>query len=305
MFASNFEQEERSFRTRKNSLALFITLSVHAIILLILFFTILHTPDPPFEDSAGGMAVNFGFDETGSGEEQPMSYDPGPMSNTAPAAAASAPAQSAPEEQLSEDDAETEVVAPKVVDKPKPTPKPNPETTFKPQPKTPTTTTSTNTKPTTTTNTPPVPKADPNALFTKGAYGKPNNSTGDGNTGGQGDQGKPNGDPNSRNYLGDGGFGDTPGSGGLGKGGYSLAGRKKIAMPEPVECSTRGTVVVAIKVNREGKVVNATVNRLKSTAVDACNTNNALAAARKATFNPDPNASEIQEGTITYVYQVK
>ena len=89
MFASNFEQEERSFRTRKNSLALFITVSVHAIILLILFFTILHTPDPPFEDSAGGMAVNFGFDETGSGEEQPMSYDPGPMTNTAPAAAAS------------------------------------------------------------------------------------------------------------------------------------------------------------------------------------------------------------------------
>ena len=108
-----------------------------------------------------------------------------------------------------------------------------------------------------------------------------------------------------RGGPGDGGFGDTPGSGGLGKGGYSLAGRKKIAMPEPVECSTRGTVVVAIKVNREGKVVNATVNRLKSTAVDACNTNNALAAARKATFNPDPNASEIQEGTITYVYQVK
>ena len=196
------------------------------------------------------------------------------------------------------------MVAPKAVDKPKPNLKPNPETTFKPQPKTPTTTTNNNTKPTsTTTTTAPAPKAE--NLFTKGAYGKPNNSTGDGTGGGQSDQGKPNGDPNGTNYLGNGGDGDTPGSGGLGKGGYSLAGRKKIAMPEPVECSTRGTVVVAIKVNREGKVVNATVNRLKSTAVDACNTNNALAAARKATFNPDPNASEIQEGTITYVYQVK
>lgn len=304
MFASNFEQEERSFRTRKNSLALFITVSIHAIILLILFYTILQTPDPPFEDSAGGMAVNFGFDEAGSGDVQPMSYDPGPMSNTAPAAASSAPAQSAPEEQLSEEESETEVVAPKVVEKkPKPTPKPNPETTFKPQPKTNTTTT-TNTKPATTTaNTPPAPKAE--NVFTKGAYGKPNNSTGDGTGGGQGDQGKPNGDPNSKNYLGDGGFGDNPGSGGLGKGGYSLAGRKKTAIPDPVKCDTRGTVVVAIKVNREGKVVSATVNRLKSTAVDECNTANALSAARKATFNADPDAPEIQEGTITYVYQVK
>ena len=100
MFASNFEQEERSFRTRKNRLALFITVSVHAIILLILFYTILQTPNPPFEDSAGGMAVNFGFDESGSGDEQPMSYDPGPMSNTAPAAAASAPAPGSPDPSL-------------------------------------------------------------------------------------------------------------------------------------------------------------------------------------------------------------
>ena len=35
------------------------------------------------------------------------------------------------------------------------------------------------------------------------------------------------------------------------------------------------------------------------------NVNNALNAARKATFNADANAPDTQEGTITYVYQVK
>lgn len=305
MFASNFEQEEKSFKTRKTSISLLVTLSVHAVILLILFYTILQTPNPPYEDSAGGMAVNFGFDDAGSGETQPFSYDPGPMSNTVPAASASAPAENTPEQQLTQDDEESDVVAPKVEEKQKPKSKPNPETTFKPTPKPNNTTTTNTSKSTTTTNTPPSPKADPNAMFTKGAYGKPNNSTSDGIGGGQGDQGKPNGDPNSKNYLGDGGYGDTPGSGGLGKGGYSLAGRKKTAIPEPVKCSTRGTVVVSIKVNREGRVVDAVFKRFASTAFDDCNVNNALNAARKATFNADPNAPEIQEGTITYVYQVK
>ena len=37
---------------------------------------------------------------------------------------------------------------------------------------------------------------------------------------------------------------------------------------------------------------------------DDCNKTNALNAARKATFNSDPGAPDIQEGTITYIYEV-
>lgn len=305
MFASNFEQEEKGFKNRKTLVSLFVTLSVHALILLALFLVILHTPDPPYEDSAGGMAINFGFDEAGTGDVQALSENPGPMENNPAPAAAASQVENTPEEQLTEEDAETEVVAPKVEEKPKPKPKPNPETTFKPTPKPANTTNTSNAKTTNTNNTPPAPSADPNAMFTKGAYGKPNNSKGDGTGGGQGDQGKPNGDPNSKNYLGDGGFGDSPGGGGLGNGGFSLAGRKKTAIPDPVKCSTAGKVVITIKVNKEGKVVDAVFKRFASTTFDDCNVNNALNAARKATFNADANAPDIQEGTITYVYQVK
>lgn len=242
MFASNFEQEEKGFKNRKTMVSLFVTLSVHALILLVLFLVILHTPNPPFEESAGGMAINFGFDEAASGDEQAFSNNPGPMDNNTPAASAAAPADNTPEEQLTEDDAETEVVAPKVEEKPKPKPKPNPETTFKPTPK-PNTNTTTTTKPAPN-NTPPAPSVNKDAMFTKGAKGTPNNSSGDGTGGPKGDQGKPNGDPNSGSYLGGGngtgggvGDGDGPGSGSLGNGGsWSLAGRKIKDKPQPIAC---------------------------------------------------------------------
>lgn len=311
MFASNFEQEEKGFKNRKTIVSLFVTLSVHALILLVLFLVILHTPDPPYEDSAGGMAINFGFDEAASGDEQAFSQNPGPMENAAPATSASAPSENTPEEQLTEDDAETEVVAPKVEEKPKPKPKPNPETTFKPTPK-PTKQTTT-TKPATN-NAPPAPPAEKaEAVFTKGAYGKPNNSAGDGTGGGKGDQGKPNGDPNSGSYLGGGngtgggvGDGNGPGSGSLGNGGsWSLAGRKIKDKPNPIACQGVGKVAVTIRVNRQGQVVEAIFKRFSSTTFDDCNVQNALAAARKTTWYANPNAAEIQEGTITYVYQVK
>jgi TonB family protein len=299
MFASSFEQEEKDFRTRKNSIAGAVTILLHAIILLILFYTILKTPNPPFEEMGGGMSVNFGFDEAGSGETQPFSYNPGPMeaSNTV---SKTATANSSPEQQLAQENGEEDVVVPKPEDKPKP--KVNKDAVFKPNTKATNNTTTVTTK-STTQNENPQPTTDPNALFTKGAYGKPNNSKGDGTGGGQGDQGKPNGDPNSTNYLGDSdGNGNGPGKGD--GSGYSLAGRKKVSIPAPQSCSSQGKVVIKIKVDRTGKVTAAEFERFKSTAFDQCNIENALAAARKATFNPDPDAPEVQTGTITYIYKV-
>ena len=87
-------------------------------------------------------------------------------------------------------------------------------------------------------------------------------------------------------------------------GGYSLKGRNKIALPPPTQCNSKGKVVVTIKVDKSGKVVEAKLKRFDSTVFDECNVNNALAAARKSTFTPDANAPDIQEGTITYIYKV-
>ena len=117
-------------------------------------------------------------------------------------------------------------------------------------------------------------------MFSKGAYGKPNGSKSDGTGGGNGDQGKPDGDPNSRNYLGGDGGGQGGGNGAL-KGGYSLRGRKKLSLPPPNQCNTQGKVVIAIKVDKAGKVVDATFKRFESTVFDDCNKTNALTAARK------------------------
>lgn len=299
MFASSFEQQDREFRTRKNTIAGTVTIVLHAAILLILFYTLLKTPNPPFEEMGGGMSVNFGFDEVGSGETQPFSYSPGPMESS-DAASSAAPVAASPEEQLAQENGEEDVVVPKPEDKPKP--KVNKEAVYKPNTK-PTNNTTTATTKSNTQNENPQPTADPNAMFTKGAYGKPNNSKGDGTGGGQGDQGKPNGDPNSTNYLGN-GDGDGTGTGKGDGSGFSLAGRKKVNLPAPQSCSSQGKVVVKIRVDRSGKVTVAEFERFKSTTFDQCNIDNALAAARKATFNPDSDAPEVQTGTITYIYKV-
>jgi len=302
MFVSQFENEEQSFRNRKVSKAIAATVLFHALLLLILFFTVLQEPNPPLEELSGGTTVNFGTDDAGTGNEQPFTYNPGTTASSATAPSQATPVESAPEKVLTEETDENTAAVPKAEDKPKP--KVNEKAVFKKHQKTntpqPTTTTTATAAPTPE----PQPKPDAKALFSKGAYGTPNHSKSDGTGGGQGDQGKPNGDPYSHNYLGDGdGKGDGPGHGDL-KGGARLTGRKNTALPSPGQCSSQGSVVIAIKVDKNGKVIDATFKRFSSTAVDDCNINNALIAARKATFNPDPNAPDVQEGTITYIYKV-
>ena len=304
MFVSNFESDERSFKNRKTAIATFVTIGLHALIILFLLWSILSPPTPPFTDRAGGVTVNFGTDDAGTGDIQPMTLTPIEADFTLAAAPNTAqPIASSQEEVVTQDIDEAPVVESNKSETPKP--KTDDNALFKPTAKANTgkpITSSTNTN--TSANTNPEPKADPNALFTKGAKGTPNNSKGDGTGGGQGDQGKPNGDPNSRNYLGDGdGNGVGHGNGDL-SGGYSLKGRNKVALPPPVQCSSKGKVVVAIKVDKTGKVVDAKLKRFESTVFDECNVNNALNAARKSSFTPDANAPDIQEGTITYIYKV-
>ncbi len=302
MFATDFDSQEKSFRNKKNATATVVTILVHALIILILLFSILHTPNPPYEESAGGMSVNFGTDAVGTGDEQPFTYTPGPTPTTAAAAPAETkPEENVPDKVLTQENEETNVTVPKPEDKPKH--KLNDKAVFKKHPKN-INSTATTTAATEAPAPVPQPKPDANAMFSKGAYGKPNNSKGDGTGGGQGDQGNPNGDPNSRNYLGTGdGNGEGPGHGDL-KGGAYLKGRKNTTLPAPNQCSTQGKIVIAIKVDKTGHVIDATFKRFASTAVDECNITNAILAARKATFNPDPNAPDVQEGTITYIYKV-
>ncbi|MEQ8907651.1 MAG: energy transducer TonB [Vicingaceae bacterium] len=140
------------------------------------------------------------------------------------------------------------------------------------------------------------PKPDKNlsSAIDKWKKNKNNNSGGDGTTDQSGDQGKSDGDPNSKNYLG----------GGSGNGvSYNLSGRNMIGSPKIEDDSQEeGTVVVEIIVDRYGKVVRAEPGARGSTTTDPTLYKKAKEAALKTRFNAKPDAAESQKGTMTFIF---
>ncbi len=127
------------------------------------------------------------------------------------------------------------------------------------------------------------------------AFGKSNNnSTSEGDAGGEGNQGYVTGDPNSKSRTGS-GLGNS-GSG------FDLTGRSlNGTLPQPsYSIQEEGVVVVQITVDKYGKVVSAEYQLKGSTTQNSTLKNAAINAAKKAKFNADPNAAAFQKGTITY-----
>ena len=120
----------------------------------------------------------------------------------------------------------------------------------------------------------------------------------EGDDNGKNDKGKDNGLKDIERYDVNGGSGD-----GIA---YDLGGRgaKSIAAPSK-EFSEEGTIVVNIKVDREGRVVEATIQYKGSNLYNKDMQESALRAARNSIFNKDENAPEIQSGTITYNYDIR
>lgn len=130
---------------------------------------------------------------------------------------------------------------------------------------------------------------------------------GDGQSGQIGDEGRPDGSPNTHGNGGDGDHGDGPGNGGDGntKGpgfGFNLKNRSIVTKP-PISRDTKeeGTVVVEITVDKNGNVIKAdAVGR-------GTNTNSIIlkAKARQAALATKFNVGsefEEQHGTITFVF---
>ncbi len=137
------------------------------------------------------------------------------------------------------------------------------------------------------------PEINKNALFP----GKRNQNGGgsQGNSQGQGNQGKPDGNPNSNNYNGGGGRG----------GSFSLVGRSAVSLPKPVyNTNQQGMVVIRIWVNQQGRVTRAEYEPKGSNTSNGELVANAKAAAMKAVFNADAKAQEEQRGTITYIFKL-
>jgi TonB family protein len=117
-------------------------------------------------------------------------------------------------------------------------------------------------------------------------------STSDGNTGGTGNQGDVNGDPNAGNYTGS----------GKGEGvSFSLAGRNYLTLPEPEYMKQEsGYIVVEVIVDRTGNVVDAIPGKKGTTITDNKLMEAARKAALKAKFDTKADAPPRQTGTITY-----
>jgi colicin import membrane protein len=125
------------------------------------------------------------------------------------------------------------------------------------------------------------------------------NSTGEGVAGGEGNQGSVNGSVDSKNRGEGSGLGDKGIS-------YDLKGRGFQSIPEPkYDYQREGKVVVEVRVDRDGKVIQATAGIQGSTTLDEDLLRIAKEAALKARFESKPDAPNIQIGTITYNFKLK
>lgn len=260
------------FNSNKNKLiAAAVTLFVTALTVVILILVKHFPPDPPIAER--GVEVALGNTDFGLGDN-PM---PAPAQNTT---AALQPTPAASNDNVATQSIEETVAMPKKTDKTKPTEKPTTTPTETKQPEK-----------------PKEPEINKNALFpgnrnSSSNTGSNSNAGSSGNTYGSGNMGKPNGNPNSNNYTGNGGSGDS----------YYLAGRSVVNKSRPSENrSIEGWIEVVIMVNRDGKVVEANVDKQSSSAVNSLRAE-AVAAAKRTTFKPDPDAPEVQKGRIRYNY---
>jgi hypothetical protein len=248
-----------------------LTIILHGIIALLLWFLNLSTPNPPFAEGLAGGGGGGSFVEFGTLD----------ISDVAPAPAT----EPEPEEEIMTNDDEQTVS----IDQPEKTKdKPEKKEKVKEQPKV-------------KVDLVEVPKVNQNALFKGGKRNNGGAQQGTGEGGGLGDgKGTGNG-PGT-------GSGDGGGNGGgSGKGdgfGYDLTGRGIRSAAKVVDNSQEtGTVVINIKVDKNGNVVSADGPARGSTTTSANLVKKSKEAAEKVKFSPSD--VEVQKGTMTFRYFLK
>ena len=260
--------------------------AITAVILLLLLFVIfnygMHYLDPPEEY---GLAINFGDSNVGSGE---------PVENTKKAPTPKVVEQEevvekvkeTPKEIIKEDIIvdETAKDVPVVEKVKEVTKEPVKEVVKKEIPKV-------------------VPKPKPSKETTDALNSLLNGNSSNGNPKGEGDdkkegvKGNEKGDPKSNKYYGNTGSGS--------EGNYNLDGRTAIEKPtKQPDCQEEGTVVVEIKVDKNGKVVYARAGAKGTDNSAPCLYKPAEEAALKTTWNVDEKAPVIQSGTIVYKFSL-
>lgn len=286
---------DQHFESRKNIRAGSYTALI-CVLLVIMFLFMRQTfpPHPVLADE--GIEVNLGNSDEGFGEDQPLlPGQPSPQENqsyTPPKQTVAEPEEAKDVETDDKSEDAPEIKKPPVV---KPEAKKIPEKDVVKN--TPKKVTEPVTNPT-----PPAPK--PKAVF-KGVNGTGNGGNdadtykkggNQGIAGGNGDQGKPGGDPDSKNYTG----------GGKGSGGVSitrgLQNRNITSVPKFTdEFNENAKVAVDITVDGAGNVVGATYQSRGSTTSDADMKAIAIRKARQVKFN---STGEESTGTIVFNFKL-
>ena len=259
-----------------------ITVILHLMLILLLFFVGMAYLDPPIEN---GIAVNFGTTDTGSGNIQPTEKikSAPKKTNQEPI---SQPKSELKEEVVTQDNEDAPVIKKEETKKEevKVTPKEEkPKEVVKEVVPDPT-----------------PDKSTKNALdsFLNGPKSDGTEKGGEGDDKEPGDKGNPNGDPNAKNYYG-------TGKGLDGDGNYQLGGRQALnKVAEPQDCNKSGIVVVSIEVDRNGKVINAIPGVRGTTNNSACLLEKAKSNALATKFNKDDKAPSKQIGKIKYRFSL-
>ena len=143
----------------------------------------------------------------------------------------------------------------------------------------------------------PEREVNKNALYP----GKSTDESGksEGETEGEGNQGRKSGSPFSDNHS----NADSKGMGGVD---FSLSGRNPESLPKPeYNYQVEGKVVVEITVDKYGNVTKAVAGVKGSTTLNDQLLRAAKKAALNAKFDRKPSAPAYQKGTITYYFRLQ
>lgn len=255
-----------------------ITIVIHVAILILLFFFGLTYLDPPIE---GGIAVNFGTSDQGSGNIQPTERIKSAPKRSNPEPV-SQPKTEIKEEVITQNNEDAPVIKNEKKKEAKKTSKETPKKTTpkKVEPK------------------PDKSTTDALSSLINGPKSDGTARGGEGDDRKPGDKGRPDGDPNASSYYG-------TGVGLDGDGNYLLGGRKALNKEKfQQDCNEAGKVVVSIEVDRNGKVIRATPGVRGTTNNSRCLLEPAKRAALATRFNSDSDAPAKQIGKIIYNFKL-
>lgn len=292
MNAVQLKQEDQQSKW----IGLSVTVVAHALLLLFLIWSVLHTPDPPLDGGGSELALSLGEPDMGGPSDVPVAD---------PAAVEPVPEQVQDDQQtVTQDVEEVNVVAkPVEVKKPVVSAVTKPVVTPIAKPKE-----------------PPVEK--PRVADARSLFQKKSTATGDGGHGAgkvPGNEGSPNGveggSPDGNGVTGNGSGGTTtglgpgngPGSGpGDGLGSLHLTGRTVVRKPVIIDNSREtGKVVVGITVDRTGRVIKVQPGIQGTTNLHPALLEKARQGALDTRISPKPDGPEEQYGTMEFVFTYK